>query len=305
MPVEVSAQEGVEAAHSAFGRHPGHRALHAKGTVLRGTFTATPQAARLTRAAHMQGELVAITARVSNGAGNPEHPDYIPDVRGLAVKFYLPDGSRTDIVAQSAPRFPVHGPAQFVELLRAQERTPASLLRMTKLLARNPGTLARLPANLATLRPPSSYAACDYYAVHAFRFLDAKGGSRYVRYTWKAQEPAARLSTKEARRRGRDYLQEEIRERVESGGARFTLELQIAGGGDRVDDPAAAWPSDRQRVPAGTLKLSGLDTEREQGDDVLVFDPTRVTDGIECSDDPVLLYRPKAYDASVKERMGS
>ena len=54
----------------------------------------------------------------------------------------------------------------------------------------------------------------------------------------------------------------------------------------------------------GTLELTGLDTERETGDDVLVFDPTRMTDGIELSGDPVLRYRAEAYAASVEFRSG-
>lgn len=297
-------QEATEAAHAAFGVHPGHRALHAKGTLLKGTFTASPQAARLTRAAHMQGEPVPVTARVSNGGGNPTVPDYAPDVRGLAVKFYLPDGSRTDIVAQTAPRFPFHAPAGFIDLLRASERSPRSLLRLPKLIAQNPGMLTRLPPNLLALKPPPSYAACEYYAIHAYRWLDAEGGSRYARYTLKPHEPAPRLSAREARELGRDYLQQEIRERLARGPVRFTLELQLAGAGDRVDDPASVWPADRDRVDAGTLELTELDTEREQGDDVLVFDPTRVADGIECSDDPVLRYRRLAYADSIEQRSG-
>ena len=38
---------------------------------------------------------------------------------------------------------------------------------------------------------------------------------------------------------------------------------------------------------------------------MLVFDPTRVTDGIELSDDPVLRFRPGAYSESVARRAGS
>ena len=45
----------------------------------------------------MQGVAVPATIRFSNGSGNPKHPDWAPDPRGLAVKFYLPDDSRTDI----------------------------------------------------------------------------------------------------------------------------------------------------------------------------------------------------------------
>ena len=33
-----------------------------------------------------------------------------------------------------------------------------------------------------------------------------------------------------------------------------------------------------------------------------VFDPSRVTDGIECSDDPVLRFRPRAYSESIRRR---
>ena len=85
---------------------------------------------------------------------------------------------------------------------------------------------------------------------------------------------------------------------------RFTLELQIAGPGDAVDDPTSVWPPERERVRAGTLELTELETERETDGDVLVFDPTRITDGIELSDDPVLQFRHRAYTESVTRRMG-
>jgi catalase len=45
-----------------------------------------------------------------------------------------------------------------------------------------------------------------------------------------------------------------------------------------------------------------LETGRETDGDVLVFDPVRVTDGIELSEDPILKYRSPAYSASVARR---
>jgi catalase len=175
-------------------------------------------------------------------------------------------------------------------------------LRFPLFLARHPRVIPTLPANLSALRPPVSYANCRYYAIHAYRLFDGQGGSRYVRYTFVPEAGEERLSPREAKRRGRDYLQEEIRERVASGPVRFTLELQLAGPGDAVDDPASVWPQDRQRVRAGTLEITGMETEREKGGDVLVFDPIRVTDGIELSNDPVLSFRSKAYSESVARR---
>jgi catalase len=123
-----------------------------------------------------------------------------------------------------------------------------------------------------------------------------------VRYTLLPESTGGRLAPWQARRRDRDYLQEEIRERVGLGPVRFTLEVQIATPGDPIDDPSAAWPKGRRRVQVGRLEMTALETERETDGDVLVFDPTRVTDGIELSEDPVLRFRRSAYSESVARR---
>ena len=54
----------------------------------------------------------------------------------------------------------------------------------------------------------------------------------------------------------------------------------------------------------GTLELTEFETGREQGDDVLVFVPVRVIDGIELSDDPLPMLRSQAYSISVERRTG-
>jgi catalase len=297
----LSPEQAVNAINERFGRH-GARALHAKGTLCKGTFTATPAAARLTRAAHMQGEPVDVTVRFSNGSGDPNMPDYGPEVRGMAAKFYLPDGSRTDISAQTVPRFPVRTPDAFINLLRASAPGRGRLWRLPLFLATHPEALPALRANAPALKPPASYASCGYYAIHAFKWIDAGGGERWVRYRWLPEDDSPPLSQEEAKSRGRDYLQDDIRERLK-GGVRFTLEVQIAGPGDKVDDPTAVWPEERETVAAGTLEVTELETGRETGGDVLVFDPVRVTDGIELSQDPILQYRSAAYSVSVERRM--
>jgi catalase len=300
----LTPRQAIDGINERFGRHEGFRALHAKGLLMRATFTATPEATRLTRAGHMQGDPVEATVRLSNGSGDPSHPDYAQDVRGLATKFYLPDDSRTDILAQTAPSFPTRSIDSFIELTRINPTTLGALWRMPYFLARHPRALPGLPGNLKALRPPESYATCRYYAIHAYKWVDADGGERWVRYRWEPAEEVKALSPGDAKKRGRDYLQEDIRERVERGSVRFTLVVQIAGEDDDPHDPTSNWPAEREKVEAGTLELTGPDTEREQGDDVLVFDPSRVVDGIELSDDPILNYRPGAYSESIERRSG-
>jgi catalase len=298
----LTPKQAVDIINQRFGSH-GARALHAKGTLLKGTFTATPAAAGLTRAGHMQGEPVDATVRFSNGSGEPDAPDYGPEVRGMAVKFYLPDGDRTDISAQTVPRFPVRTPDAFINLIRASAPGRARLLRLPVFLATHPEVLPALRANAPALKPPVSYATARYYAIHAFKWIDSGGGERYVRYRWLPALGEQSLSGDDARSRGRDYLQDDLRERLAAGRISFTLELQVAGPGDKVDDPTAVWPDERERVNAGTLELTGLETGRETGGDVLVFDPNRVTDGIEASEDPILKFRSPAYSVSVERRI--
>ena len=299
----IAPEQAVEAINQRFGRHPGRRALYAKGTFCRATFNATVDGSRLTRAAHMQGQAADATVRFSNGSGDPSQPDNVPDVRGMAVTFHLPDGSRTDISAQSAPRFPVSTPEGFTELIRATDRSVASLWRFPLLLARHPRAIPTLNINATALRPPSSYATIPYYAVHAFKWIDSSGGERYVRYRWDPEQTEPRLAKLEARGRGADYLQEELGERLSGGPIQFSLMLQIADEQDPVDDPAAVWPNDRESVIAGILKVTNVHAPGETSGP-LIFDPTRLTDGIEPSNDPVLLFRPRAYSVSGERRTG-
>jgi catalase len=294
----ISPEQAIEAIDERFGEHPRHRALHAKGTLYSGTFTATPEGARMTRAAHMQGEPVRTTVRFSNGGGDPNVPDYAPDVRGLAVTFHLADGTRTDISAQTVPHFPFRDVDGFIEFVRLSRPGRAAALKLPLFLARHPRILGAVRANAAALKPPPSFAARSYYAFHAFKWLHPEGGERYVRYTWKPTVDVPELGKGEAKARGRDYLSEELVQRLEAAPVRFELEVQIAGLGDDPNDPSAVWPQERERVVIGTLEVTA---PSDEGDD-FVFDPTRLTDGIEASDDLVLAFRPRAYAISHERR---
>ncbi|HEX2435094.1 MAG TPA: catalase, partial [Solirubrobacterales bacterium] len=84
----------------------------------------------------------------------------------------------------------------------------------------------------------------------------------------------------------------------------FTLTAKLAEEDDPLDDPTVAWPNDRATVTLGRLELIALDSDAESDGEVVVFDPTRVTDGIELSDDEILATRPLAYSVSVERRAG-
>ena len=104
-----------------FGLHPGFRPAHAKGIMLSGTFTPSPEAVSLTRAPHLRRSSTPVSVRFSNGTGLPSIPDNAPDSnpRGLAIRFHLADHVHTDIVSHSTDGFPTQTGQEFLEFLRA------------------------------------------------------------------------------------------------------------------------------------------------------------------------------------------
>jgi catalase len=304
---DALAEQVVDAINDVSGAHAGHRAAHARGSLCAGSFTATPEARRLTRAAHMQGEPVRATVRFSNGGGNPRIPDYATEGRGMAVKLYLEDGVRTDMVALTLPAFFARTPEDFLEFTRARKPDPETgqpdLERIGAWLAAHPEAGPAIQAAVGA-PPPASYATCTYHGIHSFRWVNAADEGRFVRFRWEPESGIETLTAEEARALGENYLQEEITGRLGPGGAAFRLVVTLAADDDPIDDPTAAWPEDREQVVVGRLELTGPEEEREQGGDVLVFDPTRVVDGIELSNDPILRFRRRAYAVSVERRSG-
>jgi catalase len=302
------AVDAVDAINAISGSHPGYRAAHAKGTLCAAEFTPAPDARRLTRAAHFQGGPVRAHVRFSNGSGNPNDPDYEPrEGRGMATKFYLDDGTTTDVIGITLPAFFVNTVDGFLDFCRARTPDPATgepdPAAIGAFLEHHPEALTAGAAVLAAT-PPESYLRCAYNSLHAYRFVDVGGGSRYVRYRWEPDAGEANLSVEEAEARGPNYLQDDLATRFADGSSAFGLLVQIAENDDDVHDPTVPWPDERERVTVGRLEITGLAHDREQGDDILVFDPTRITDGIELSDDAILRFRTRAYSESVLRRTG-
>lgn len=295
-----SPSTAVDRLRAAFGRpaehDTDHRSLHAKGAFYSGTFTATSRAAELCTAGHLQGTEVPILVRWSNGGGNPRVPDKAPDVRGMSVSFTLPDGTATDILGQNAPRFPVRTPEEFVAFTEAA-RNPRKL---PGFLLRHPHAVPALIANARAkaLVSPRSYADPTYYAVHAYRWVAADGTASWVRYVLRPRSS----TDPEGEFAGKDRLRDEIAARLAAGPVHYTLEVHVAAEGDDPHDPTSVWKP-REVVDAGTLTVTALAEDPEASGGVVVFDPSRVVDGIELSDDPVLRFRPQAYSESVARRI--
>ena len=293
--------ELVETMRKLAGSHPGYRPVHAKGLVCAGTFRATAEAKRISRAAHLQGQPVAAIVRFANSNGNPDAHDGQPSVRSLAVKLKLADGKIADILANSVDGFVARTPAEFLEFLRTQLPDPATGKpasdALPKFLGSHPAAAAFV-GRLMQKPVPASYAQASYHAEHAFRFTAADGTSAFGRYHVIPEAGEAYLSPEDGAKRGANFLRDELQDRLRRGPVSFRLQLQIAGPGDPTDDVTALWPEDRRRVELGRLEITGIAPTGPDDEKRLVFDPSNCPDGIEMSNDPILQARSAAYSIS-------
>ena len=295
----------VEAMRALAGPHPGFRPVHAKGLVCAGTFRPSAQARGMTRASHFQGGPVPTVVRFANSNGNPDVHDGVPNVRSMSVKFQLADGKAADILANSIDGFVARTPEELLEFLRAQLPDPATGKPapdgVPKFLASHPAAAAFV-GRLMQKPVPASYAQTSYHAEHAFLFTAADGSRRFGRYHFVPEAGEATLSPDEAGKRSPSFLRDELESRLRTGPAAFRLLLQVAAEGDPTDDPTALWPADRLRVELGRLEVAGISPTGAQDERRLVFDPTNRTDGIDLSNDPILLARSAAYAISYERR---
>ena len=292
----------VDAMNAIHGIHAGFRAVHAKGSCCRGTFVATPEAASLCVAPHLQGAEVPVTVRFSSGSGKPTRADGARDERGMAVKFHLPDGSSTDIVSLTLPVFFVKTPEDFLAFLETQLPDPETgkpdLDRVGAFIRDHPET-QKATMFVMMNESPASFAGCTFNAIHAFAMLAPDGTTRFVRYSWVPEVEPATLSDGETRALGKDYLHAELAERLSAGGFSYDLRVQLAEAGDDTTDPTTPWPEERDIVTIGRMILTEFAGAECDG---MIFDPGRLPDGIERSDDPILHARTPAYSVSFERR---
>ena len=287
-----------------FGDHPGFRPAHAKGTMLKGTFTPAAGAPSLTKAPHVTRPSTPVTVRFSNSTGIPLLPDNDPhaDPRGLAVRFHLAEHVHTDIVSHSTDGFPTHTGAEFLEFLRALAASDPANLSGSPLEA----FLGSHPAALAFVQAPKpapvSFATETYFGVTAMRFTNAAGVSRFGRYRIIPEAGRAHLDEAATKAKNATYLFDEIAQRVSKGSVRFKLLVQVAEGNDVVDDATVHWPEDRQLVELGSLELTAAVADNAHEQKKIIFDPIPRVDGIEASADPLLELRAAIYLISGRRR---
>ncbi|MDO8961720.1 MAG: catalase family peroxidase [Methylophilus sp.] len=289
------------------GPHAGFRSNHAKGIVTTGVFTPSASAASVSKAAHLQTATTPVIVRFSNATGVPNIPDANGNAfpKGIAIRFQLPDSEITDMVCISVNGFPAATPEDFLGLLNAVAASGPEAAKPTPVEQ----FLGSHPAALAFVKtpkfPPVSFATQPFFGVNAFKFINAKGETRYGRYRIEPVSGAQFLSQEAAEKAAPNYLMDELPARLSKSEVKYRISVQLAEATDVVNDPTVVWADTRQVVELGVLTLNAMHANGDAFAKGTMFNPLALVEGIEVSDDPILLARPGVYAVSFGRRLQS
>ena len=287
-----------------YGSHPGYRINHAKGIVVTGTFTPTADAPSLSRAAHFKAP-VTVVARFSDAGGIPMIPDFNPNSspHGFAVRFNLPGGAYTDIVALNHNGFVVGTGDEFAEFLDAVVATKPTSPHpspVEKFLGSHPRALKFVTSPPGT---PESFADLTWYGNNALIFVNAQGVKQAGRYRIvPIGTPPKPYDSAAAAKKPANYLMDEVKTHLAKAPIKLRVLVQLANPGDQTSDGSIVWPDDRKLVEMGTITLTTVAPNNAALQKQLAFNPIYLTDGIQLSDDPLIAVRSAVYALSVAHR---
>jgi catalase len=293
-PQRLTPSKLVDAFAPPTGVALGHRRNHAKGICFTGVFEANGAGSELSQAPVFARGRYPVLGRFNLGTANPNAPDATVRVRGLGIRITTPDGQEWRSAMINAPVFAVSTPEAFYELLGAESKGPNAIASFA---AAHPEFA---PFSDWAKNGPwtGSYAEEHYNSLNSFVFVDGSGAEHVVRWSLlPAAQPVA-VSTDELAKRGPNFLEKEIAQRVAGAPQRWTMVVTMAAAGDPTTDPSKPWPADRHAVEVGTLAAQQVQPEPDGPCRDINFDPTVLPSGMRTSDDPFPAARSAAYAKS-------
>jgi catalase len=300
------------------------RVVHARGSAAHGYFQVYKSLAPLTRAAFLQdpAERTPVFVRFSTVAGSRGSTDLARDVRGFAVKFYTSEGN-FDLVGNNIPVFFIQDAVKFPDLIHAVKPEPHHEMPQAAsahdtfwdFISLMPESMHMIMWVMSDRAIPRSLRMMEGFGIHTFRFVNAKGKSRFVKFHWKpilgvhsvVWDEAQKISGKDP-----DFHRRDLWEAIEGGNfPEWDLGIQIVEEEDEnafafdLLDPTKLIPEEVvpvQRVGRLTLNRNpdNFFAETEQ----VAFHPGHVVSGIDFSDDPLLQGRLFSYTDTQLTRLG-
>jgi catalase len=301
------------------------RVVHARGFVAHGVFEAygtigDEPAAKYTRAKLFQekGKTTPVTIRFSTVIGGRDSSEAARDPRGFAVKFKTEDGN-WDLVGNNLPVFFIRDAIKFPDVIHALKPDPVTFRqepnRIFDFMSLTPESMHMLTWLFSPRGIPQDYRHMDGFGVNTYKLVNAAGEGVLVKYHWKTRQGIESLTQEQANEvqatelghaskdlheaiERRDYPSWELNVQIMSDDAHPELDW------DPLDD-TKTWPEDEFPLrPVGLMTLNRNVTNVFAENEQVAFGTGVLVDGLEFSDDKMLVGRTFSYSDTQRYRVG-
>jgi catalase len=300
------------------------RVVHARGAAAHGYFQVYESLGDLSRAKVFQdpSKKTPVFVRFSTVAGSRGSADTARDVRGFAVKFYTEEGN-WDLVGNNIPVFFIQDGIKFPDIIHAAKPEPHHEIPQAATAHNSfwdfaslvPETAHMLLWIMSDRTLPRSYRMMEGFGVHTFRLVDAKGGSRFVKFHWKPLLGVHSLVWDESQKlagKDPDFHRRDLWESIEKGdfpewelGLQIIEEAEADKLGIELLDSTKLVPEELVPVRrVGKLVLNRNPTNYFAETEQVAYCTANVVPGIDFTDDPLLHARNFSYLDTQLTRLG-
>ena len=295
------------------------RVVHARGTGAHGEFVVTNAIPDLTIASlfAQAGKKTPVFVRFSTVIHGNHSPETLRDPRGFATKFYTDQGN-WDLVGNNLPVFFIRDAIKFPDMVHSLKPSPIDNMqdpnRVFDFMSQDPASTHMLTQVYSDLGTPASYREMDGFGVHAFKFINAKGETTYVKFHWKSQQGIKSLNADQvAKVQSMDFnhLTRDLYKEINAGNfPKWDLYVQTLQPEQLDDfsfnplDATKVWPGVAE-IKVGTMTLNRMPDNFFLETEQAAFAPANLVPGIEPSEDRLLQGRVFSYSDTQMYRLGA
>ncbi|WP_329423895.1 catalase [Streptosporangium sp. NBC_01495] len=301
------------------------RVVHARGVTTYGYFEAYGRLgdepiSRYTRAKLFQeaGKRTDVAVRFSTVIGGRDSSEAARDPRGFAVKFYTEDGN-WDLVGNDLAVFFIRDAIKFPDVIHSLKPDPVTFRqepgRIFDFMSQTPESMHMIVNLFSPRGIPADYRHMQGFGVNAYRWVNAQGETRLVKYHWMPKQGVRSMTAEDAAAvQGRElgHATKDLHEAIDRGDfPEWELLVQIMSDDEHPEldfdplDDTKVWPENEfPPMPVGRMVLNRNVANNFAENEQISFGTGVLVDGLDFSDDKMLVGRTFSYSDTQRYRVG-
>ncbi|MCZ2860355.1 catalase [Blastococcus sp. VKM Ac-2987] len=302
------------------------RVVHARGATAFGVFVADGTVgdepiSKYTRAKLFQekGKETEVAVRFSTVAGGRDSSEAARDPRGFAVKFYTEDGN-WDLVGNNLGVFFIRDAIKFPDFIHSQKPDPVTFERQVAnrvfdFASQTPESIHMFTLVFSPRGLPANYRTQQGFGVNTYKWVNAEGETKLVKYHWLPKQGVKSMTAKDAAAVQANELGAHTKDLYDAIGRgdfpSWDLHVQLMDDHDHPEldfdplDDTKVWPeNDFPLRKVGTMTLNRAPENFFLENEQIAFGTGVLVDGLDFSDDKMLVGRTFSYSDTQRYRVG-